>query len=270
MLTLPWVAACRDELPAPDIVARVENDQIRLERFERYLEESSIGMEAGLGPRVLTQLFDEFLDETLVLRLAIDEGLVESDASRRDALEALVSERLDPELSDQRVEAFHRRNPQRFSRPEEVRLRQILVEERELADRALAEIEDGVPFEEVARRHSIEPSAVHGGDQGFLAREDLPPAFVDTIFDLEVHEVSEVVAADYGFHIFEVTERRPARTVPVTDAAEEIRDHLRRTQAQETRRELVEEARSRYNTRVYASNLPFNYQGLRASAPPSS
>lgn len=263
-------AGCRDDLPAPHVVARLAGDEIRLEQFESYLEESSIDLDAGLGSRVLTQLFDEFLDEALVRRLAVDEGLVAAEAGRREALEALVGERLQLELSTESVELFHRRNEKRFSRPERVRLRQILVEEREAADQALRELSGGVPFEEVARRLSIEPAASHGGDQGFLSREDLPPAFAETIFNLEIGEVSAVVAADYGFHIFQVTERRPAEAVPVTEAAEEIRAHLRRTQAQELRRELVEEARDRYNTRVYGSNLPFEYQGLRAATKSSA
>lgn len=264
------VATCRDDLPAPDVVARVGGDQIPLGLFEGYLEESSIDLDAGLDSRVLTQLFDEFLDEELVRRMAVDDGLVDVEASRRDALEKLVSERLDLEPSLERVTLFHRRNEERFNRPERVRLSQILVEDRESADRALEELGAGVPFEEVARRLSFEPAAAHGGDQGFLAREDLPPAFAETIFELEVGETSGVVAADYGFHIFRVTERRPAEALPVTDAAEEIRDHLRRTEAQELRRRLVDEARSRYNTRVYASNLPFDYQGLRTPTNPAS
>ena len=107
-------------------------------------------------------------------------------------------------------------------------------------------------------------AAVLGGDQGFLGREDLPPAFADTIFDLAVGEFSDIVTADYGFHIFQVTERRPAELVPVREAAAEIRDLLRRTESQEVRRRLVEEARDRYNTVVYASNLPFDYRGARS------
>jgi len=269
-LALLLLMSCRDDLPAPDIVARVGSDQIRLVLFESYLEESSIDLDAGFDSRVLTQLFDEFLDETLVQRLAVDEGLVAAEVSRREALEALVQERLDLELSDERVALFHRRNQERFNRPERVRLRQILVEDREAAERARDELSAGVPFEEVARRLSFEPAAAYGGDQGFLVRDDLPPAFAETIFDLEVGEVSDVVAADYGFHLFQVTDRRPAEAVPVTEAAEEIRALMQRTEAQEVRLRLVQEARARYNTRVYASNLPFDYQGLHSAAKPSS
>ncbi len=259
------LAACRDELPAPDIVARVAGEEIELTAFEAYLQESSIDLDAGLDDRVLSQLFDQFLDETLVLRVAIDEGIVTAGSSRRDALEMLVRLRIADELDDERVRQYHEENADSFDRPERVRLSQILVEDRASADRALEDLKSGVPFEDVARRLSTEPAAALGGDQGFLAREDLPPAFVETIFDLETGEFSDVVAADYGFHIFKVTDRRPAQLMTSDEAAAEIRELLRRTESADIRRKLVEEARGRYNTLVYASNLPFDYRGSRAN-----
>ncbi len=173
----------------------------------------------------------------------------------------MVRARAEDELTDERVLLYYRKHSERFSRPERVRLSQILVEDRASADRAQEELQSGVPFEEVARRLSTEPAAAIGGDQGILGQDDLPPAFVEIIFGLEVGEISPVVAADYGFHIFKVTERRPAEKVPVSEAAAEVRDHLRRIESAEIRAELVEEARGRYNTAVYASNLPFDYRG---------
>ncbi len=265
LLLLPaLLAACGDELPAPDIVARVGGEEIGLATFENYLESSSIDLDAGLDDRVLSQLFDQFLDETLVLRLAIDDGIVTADASRRDALEMLVRLRAADEPDAERVRLYHQAHADRFSRPERVRLSQILVDSRAAAERALEELRSGVPFPEVARRLSTEPAAAIGGDQGFLARDDLPPAFVETIFDLGIGEISEIVTADYGFHIFQVTDRRPAEVVTEQEAVGEIREHLRRTESAEIRLALVEEARARYNTSVYASNLPFDYRGVHA------
>ncbi len=255
------LAACGDELPAPDVVARVGGSGIALTVFEEYLERSSIELDAGLDDRVLTQLFDDFLDETLVHRMAVEDGVVEASAGRHQALETLVRRRFADELTDERVLLYYRTHLERFSRPERVRLSQILVEERAAAELAHQELASGVPFEEVARRLSTEPAAAIGGDQGYLTRDDLPPAFVETVFELEIGQYSPIVAVDYGFHIFQVTDRRPAETVPSDQAAAEIRDLLRREDSEEIQSSLVEEARGRYNVSVYASNLPFDYQG---------
>ncbi len=266
LLVLSLTSGCGDELPPPDIVARVAGTQIELTSFESYLEQSSIDLDAGLDDRVLTEIFDEFLDETLVLTMAVDDGVVPADASRWEALESLIRTRVADVLTDERVLLYYRSNSERFNRPERVRLSQILVGDRGSAERAHEELKSGVPFAEVARRLSTEPAAALGGDQGFLGRDDLPPTFVETIFGLEVGEFSDIVAVDYGFHIFQVTDRRPAEVVPVDQAAVEIREQLRRTESAEIRAQLVEEARGRYNTVVYASNLPFHYRGSHSSS----
>ena len=81
------------------------------------------------------------------------------------------------------------------------------------------------------------------------------------VFLKQVFEFSDVVAADYGFHIFQVVERLPARSVPLAEARAEIERQLRRRLADAELAELVDSARNRYNVRVHRRNLPFNYAG---------
>jgi parvulin-like peptidyl-prolyl isomerase len=142
-----------------------------------------------------------------------------------------------------------------------VRLRQILVEDREAAERARQEIATGTDFVEVAQRTSKEPRASFGGDQGELARSELPPVFAEKIFGLAPGQVSDVIPADYGFHIFQVVERLPAKELTLAEAEAEIRSHLARSNAEGRLEELAAEARARYNPVIYARNLPFNYVG---------
>ncbi len=94
-----------------------------------------------------------------------------------------------------------------------------------------------------------------------LSRDDLPPAFADRIFALAPGESSEIIRADYGFHIFQVTERRPAELVPLAEAEPEIRERLARERSQGAVEKLAAEALERYDVEVYRRNLPFNYQG---------
>jgi parvulin-like peptidyl-prolyl isomerase len=73
--------------------------------------------------------------------------------------------------------------------------------------------------------------------------------------------VSGLVPAEYGFHIFQVTERRPAEVVPLAQARGEIVAKLRQQRADRLLRSLVQQARTRYNVVVYERNLPFGYEG---------
>jgi parvulin-like peptidyl-prolyl isomerase len=149
-----------------------------------------------------------------------------------------------------------------------VRLRQILVEDRKSAERAVQEIAAGASFEEVARRLAHGASA--GGFQGVLARADLPPAFADAIFNLKPGQVSRVMPAEYGFHLFQVVERLPAEVASLDEVKDGILARLRQESADRRLASLVAECRSRYTVVVYGRNLPFNYEGFYGGSKKSS
>ena len=264
------LAGCGGDEPAvPDLAARVGEAGVAYEEFEAYLEENSVDPEAGWGSDVLSALFDQFLDEELLRRLALDRNLVDREAGRRAAVERLLGE--DGELvSELEVAAYYRRHRSRFERPERARVRQILLPDQAAVDGALAELEAGVGFADLAERLSQVPGGAVGDGDAALGRDDLPPDFADAIFGLEAGEVSEPVATDYGFHLFQVLERLPAGALPMSAVAGEIRETLRRERAEQRLAELVDEARGRYNVRVFGRNLPFNYHGFHSNGPPAS
>ncbi len=254
-------SACRGRaLPAPDVVARIDGLEIPYAEFEDYLRRNSVEVDDALASDVLSRLLDRFLDERLLFRLAVERGLVRPEEDPREAASALIAAE-ERAVGAERIVAYYDRHRDDYELPERVRLSQILVEEREAAELAAAELAAGTPFEQVARAVSIDPAAPRGGDQGVLAREDLPPAFAEVILQLEPGEVSEVVPADYGFHLFQVVERYPAESAPLERVEAEIREILRRGDADRAFERLVEEARERYNVTLYERNLPFNYGG---------
>ncbi len=263
-LLLLLLAACQRSTPPPDAVARIGDSEVRYSEFESYLSRTVDDSGGVLGSDVLTGLFDQFLEEKLLARLAVDRKLVREAggaAGPRRAIEALLQQGLGQQPAAAEVAAYYRAHRGEFSRPERVRVRQILTEDRVTAEKALREIGGGTAFEEVARRLSHDPSAAAGGDQGELSRADLPPAFAEVIFNLQPGEISRLVPADYGFHIFQVTERQPPEVVPLEQAQDEIVAKLRQERADRLLRSLVREAGTRYNVVVYERNLPFGYEG---------
>ena len=271
ILLLVVASGCRPA-PAteePELVATVGGDAVRWEDFEGYLERHLGESGASLGSDVLSELFDQFLAERLLVRLAAERGLIGSDSGasgseRRRAVDRLLRQTAEeqPEPGDREVAAFYAARRAEFRRPERVRLRQILLDDRGLAERTLAEIRAGADFEAVGARLAADDSVnVEAGDEGELSREDLPRAFADAIFALAPGQVSEVVAADYGFHLFQVIERLPAEVVPLEAVRPEIERRLRQEAADRRLDELIDEARRRYDVAVHDRNLPFNYRG---------
>jgi hypothetical protein len=276
LLGLLAAGACRREPPpAPDAVARIGGEEVRYDRFAAYLSRAVGDSDSALPGDALSALFDQFLDEQLLARLAVDRGLLapgDHGGGPRRALDALLADgRARPAAAPARaeVEAYYAAHRSEFIRPERVRLRQILVEDRATADRAAREIAAGASFEDVARRLSrgsrtgaaAGSGGYVGGDQGELSRTDLPPAYADTIFGLAPGGVSRVIPADYGFHLFQVVEHLPPQILPLGEVEGEIRARLERQVADRRLATLVGECRKRYDVEVYARNLPFDYEG---------
>lgn len=260
---LALVAACSRQAPAPgpDVVARLAGAELRYADFEGFLR-ANVGESAGaLASEALSKLLDRFLTEEALTRLAVERGLAERGASGRTALEALLAAERATPAAEAAVDAYYAAHVEEFQRPERVELRQILTEDRRLAERARRELAAGAPFAEVLARLGADGSAPASGDQGALARDELPAAMADLVFRLGDGEVSEVVPAEYGFHVFQVVRHLPAETVPLGAARAEIRARLAAADADAAFARLVSEAKSRYAVEVFDRNLPFNYRG---------
>ena len=244
-----------------DVAVRIDGEEIPYGDFEAYLRQNLDGTDSALDSEVQSELFDQYLDSQLLIRLAIERGLVEPEVEHRQAMAFLL--RGDPgrNWSEAELRGFYEAHKSDYKRPEEVRLRQILVSDRAAAENAQTALAEGEDFAEVAARFSQEPRAYLGGDQGRLAREDLPSAYVDAIFSLAPGEVTDLISADYGYHLFQVVERYPAEVLPFEEVSAEIGGILNRRQLDERVTGFILEARERYNVVVFPTNFPFEYQG---------
>ena len=64
-------------------------------------------------------------------------------------------------------------------------------------------------FSTLALLHSEDPSAIQGGELGFMSRSGFVPEFANVAFALnDPSKVSNIVESEYGFHIIQLIERR--------------------------------------------------------------
>lgn len=98
------------------------------------------------------------------------------------------------------------------------RARHILVKTNELIDDKEAQkkllalkerITDGDDFASLARSHSDDKgSAINGGDLNWVGPGDLVPAFETAMNKLTIHEMSDPVQTQFGWHMIQVLERQ--------------------------------------------------------------
>lgn len=261
LLVLVVVGCGPAALPAPDVICRIDSAEIKVEAFQSYIAQNSSESERALGSDVLSGLLDLYLGEELVLKYAIDEGWIAAESIRRESF-ATILERLHPEsLDDQTIEDYYFAQQREFELPERVRLRHILIEDRAKLEQVTQALSAGESFEDVARNYSQASLVEDAEFNGPLARVDLPSAFGELVFSLNPGDISEVIEAGYGYHVFQVTERLESRLLSLDEARGDIVANLTRSLTDSALQEVEQLARERYNVQIFERNLPFNYHG---------
>lgn len=126
-------------------------------------------------------------------------------------------------VSKEDEQKFYDNNKAGLSRPEAVKLSEILVsteqagEDQQKIDAAKAKADDllkqikaGGDFDELAKKNSDGPSAAQGGDLGYFERGKLAKQLEDLTFNLKKGDVSDVVRTKQGFVILKVTDHQSA------------------------------------------------------------
>lgn len=284
VLLLPSACKKKPSIP-PDVIARVNERMLTLADFKRYLDRNTGTDLAQLTPEVASALLDQFVEEIIVSEYAASHGVeipaeqivsavrteagvtvVEKrDEMRREKLIANLASEI-PDASDADIRSYYQQHQAEFRSSEEVRVRQILVNDENVANEIRKKLKEGAPFENLSSEFSRAPNAKRGGEIGFVSRGELPNLFENVIFNLQPGQISEVIRTDSSFHIFRVDERRPAGTLSVEAAAPLIHARLREEGVRNRLQQLTTTSRREMNVAVLTRRLPFAYSGsLRKS-----
>lgn len=149
---------------------------------------------------------------------------------RRIAQDAFLRLRMAglPAITPEEIQARYDSAWATVKKPPQVRARQVLLRTAEEAKHVLGEIQTRkTTTEQAAHKYSVGLEADVGGDLGWFAQGEMPKVF-DICFLLEPGQISEVTASDYGFHIFQVVDKRPERIEPLSTVREQIGEDLLR------------------------------------------
>ena len=148
----------------------------------------------------------------------------------------------DIEIADEEVREYYEQRQQQYATEEERRVSHILIEfdtenAKEKAEEALAELEQGADFAEVAQTYSDDTfSAEQGGDLGWVEAGMMDEDFDAAVFELEnIGDLSEIVETSFGYHIIKLTDLREGTVTPFSEVEDEVRQQL-----------LAEKAEDRY------------------------
>ena len=129
-----------------------------------------------------------------------------------------------PAPGESDLQAYYQNNREAFREPERVRVDDIRVKSKDKADRALARIQSGEDFAQVALEIN---EAASPSSEDFTARGARGAAFDANVFILSEGEVSKVFEQDGAYLIVRVREKRAGRLRPFDEVREGIAQQLR-------------------------------------------
>jgi peptidyl-prolyl cis-trans isomerase D len=174
---------------------------------------------------------DYMTPETVDLRYA------EISLSQLSAKVSVSEDQLKAYYDDQKT-----KTPERFTQPEQRRVRHILLTVSDPKDDAavkakaeglLKRAQGGEDFAKLAQENSQDPgSAAQGGDLGFSERKVFVPEFADAAFGMKEGEIKGPVKTQFGYHILKLDAIQPATVKTFEQARADLETEYRRNEAE--------------------------------------
>ena len=161
----------------------------------------------------------------------IKNSIVQSEVVRDE-----VGRKLSP--SAHQEQAYYEAHKQDFTKPEQVRLSEILIptpdnatdaqiaQSKAKADEVIAKLKAGAKFEDLVKQYSGGPNADTGGDLGVYQRGALPKVIEDQTFVLKTGEWTAPIRTRQGFIVEEATEHTPAGVQPLSAVEEQVMEGI--------------------------------------------
>lgn len=149
----------------------------------------------------------------------------------------LIDKKIGSQVTITPVETANYYNAHRdeFSRPEHIRLRNILIRVKEDPKKALAlmneivrRLSEGCDFGALAKIYSEGPGAADGGLMDDVKRGELMPEIEKVVFNLKAGETSPVIQTSLGYHLFRLEEKQPARIRSYEEVRREVEEAVYR------------------------------------------
>jgi peptidyl-prolyl cis-trans isomerase C len=240
---------------------RINNVSISLEEFHQMLEWQPLEGKMKLLSEKETR---DFLENYVIAREVLYQeakrkGLDKKkeilakveDFKRAMIIDALLEEvlRRKGEVTEEEIQRYYEKNKALFVEPQEIKIRQIIVDSEPVLREVLAKLTEGESFEKLASTYNIGKFREDGGNLGYIRRGQLAPSFVqfeEAAFSLKKKgEISEVIKTPYGYHILRLEDMRGTALRPIDRVREKIRSFLQPKKKQEAYLEYVKEAKSR-------------------------
>lgn len=129
-------------------------------------------------------------------------------------------------ITFQEINTYFNAYPDEFKHPMMVKFSQVVTKTKKEAERVFARLKRGEDIGSLARECSITPEAKNDGDLGWFPKGKLETSMEKAVFALPTGKISPIVKTPYGYHIFQVTDRRAEGYQRLHEAIKQIEAKL--------------------------------------------
>lgn len=223
-------------------------------QFEQKAEELDVEVSDKQVDERLAQIKKQYFgdDQKRYEAQLKEQGLTEEQVKRdiraqvlQEALFKQVTEEI--KVSEAEIESYYAKNKDQYGQPESREIRHILVPTKAKAQELYERIKGGEDFATLAKQFSKDPGSKDQGGKLTIAKGQTVPTFDQTAFMLPKNSLSRPVKTQYGWHLIEpLSAVKPAKTTPLAEVKESIRQQLLQTRKNERMTKWVEETKKEF------------------------
>jgi parvulin-like peptidyl-prolyl isomerase len=267
-----FLCSCKKDSP---IVVQVGNEKITEAKLSERLAATPVEYQKYASTDIgKKQFIDAIVKENIIVEAAKRAG-VEKREGYKNALSSFEAEQkkqlsdykngllIDSyikeiheaiEPTDEEIQKYYDDHRTLFDEPVAYTVRHILVADLQSAQNALETLNNGLPFEKVAKVISQDSgSASNGGLIGPFKRGELVPEFEEAVINLRTNEMSGIVETPYGYHIVLKVSEKKLPAISFEQAKDYIRKMLEKEKFDKWFNEQKEKFKVKVNYDLYLS-----------------
>ncbi|NPA12095.1 MAG: cell division protein [Epsilonproteobacteria bacterium] len=157
-------------------------------------------------------------------------------------------------ISDKEAKEFYEKNKDiYFKTTPKIKARHIVVKDEKTAEKIISELkglkgkELEKKFAELAKKYSIGPSKVQGGELGWFDPNQMVPAFKAAVEKMKPGELTaKPVKTRFGYHVILVEAKNDKSYMPFNQVKAQIKEYLKRVKLQEELKKIKNSYKVKY------------------------
>jgi len=251
--------------------------------FKHEAKERNLVVDKAKVDEAFQSMKAQYPNEEAFQKALDAQGLKEADLRNSIETNLLCQQVLDiiaknlPPPTDAEIQKFYYENPKYFGSPEQVHAAHIFLragqnatpeqktEIRKRLETIRGDIESNkINFAEAAIKNSEDKAnAPNGGDLGMIKRGDVLKPIEDAVFGAKPGTLTPIVETEYGYHLINIIEIKPAGTMPLETVKPKIVNFLEHQALQAATTKHIDDLKAKAKVEIVMSDEEWNKRHTR-------